>query len=125
MKKIIAQSIALASVLAPTAVFAQTQLNNVNDVVSKATGIGNLAITLLISFSVIWIIWNVVHYLIMGDDATARKDAGQRILFGVIGLVVILSIWGLVAIFRNSFKTVDNAPETDINKIKLINPPQI
>lgn len=123
MKKFIAQSIALASIFAPAAVFAAT-LNNVNDVVGTATNLGNTFITLLISFAVIWIIWNVVRYLIMGgEDAAKRTEAGNAILYGVIGLVVILSIWGLVRIFRSSFVTNDNVPTN--NFPKTIPAPQI
>ncbi len=123
MKKFIAQSIALASVFAPAAVFA-AQLNNVNDVVGTATNLGNTFITILISFAVIWIIWNIVRYLIMGgEDAAKRAEAGNAILYGVIGLVVILSIWGLVRIFRSSFVTNDNVPTS--NFPKTIPAPQI
>jgi hypothetical protein len=58
----------------------------------------------LVSLAVIYIIWNVVQYFIKPSEGD-RKDAGMNILWGIIGLFVIVSIWGLVNIFTNTFKT--------------------
>lgn len=107
MKKIIAFVLASSPLLA----FAQQPLQDITDVADKATSIGNLVITLAISLAVVWIIVNVVIYLVAGGDTEKRKEGGMRILFGVIGLFVILSIWGLVAILRTSFRTQDQVPD--------------
>jgi hypothetical protein len=90
------------------------ELRDLDSVASKATNIGNLIIALAISLSVLWIIINVVRYFIV-EGEESRKKGGMAILFGVVGLFVILSIWGLVAILRNSFRTNDQVP---INTIK-------
>jgi len=119
MKKLIAIIIASSPVFA----FAQ-QLNDINTVAQKATNIGNLIVQLAISLAVIWIIVGVVKYLIIGsgDD---RKAAGMNILYGVIGLFVILSIWGLVFLLTNTFQFGRNtAPTEKINNIQ-VQPPQI
>ena len=119
MKKFLAFILAFA----PAMVFAQQQLTNIDDVAQKATNIGNLVIQLAISLAVIWIIISVIRYLVVGSDAEARKAGGYAILYGVIGLVVILSIWGIVYLFSNSFKFANNQkPTREINNI-LITPP--
>jgi hypothetical protein len=92
-------------------------LSDINNVADKATNIGNLIVELAISFAVIWIIVSVVRYLIAGGPEQ-RAEGGKAILYGVIGLFVILSIWGLVAILRNSFVTEDQAP--DYNNLRLL-----
>jgi hypothetical protein len=106
MKKLIA----LALSLAPVSAFAQ-QITDANGVTNKLTNLGNTVVVLLISFAVIWIIVNVVRYLIAGGDEEARKKGGMSILWGIVGLFVILSIWGLVAILRNTFATNDRIPK--------------
>lgn len=120
MKKIIAfvSSIAL---LSPLLVSAQ-QLTDINSVATKATNIGNLVVGLAISFAVIFIIFSVIKYLIAGGEED-KKKGGMAILYGVIGLFVILSIWGLVAILRNSFRTQDQIPTGDINRVLTLPPP--
>lgn len=119
MKKLI------AFVLASTPVFAFAQtLTDINSVAQKATNIGDLIIKIAISLAVLWIIVSVVKYLVLGaDDEEARKKGGQSILYGVIGLFVILSIWGLVFLLTNSFKFGQNTAPTTVDKVKLPRPP--
>lgn len=102
MKKIIAIVIAAMPALA----LAQTApITDVNSLSSKLINIGNLFTYLLIALAVIYIIWNVVMYMIKpGEDD--RKVAGKAILYGIVGLFVILSIWGLVNILVGTFRTV-------------------
>lgn len=117
MKKIIAAALTFA----PGIAFAQ-QISDANGLVNKFINIGNTVVTILISFAVIWIIFNVVRYLVIGGSSEeGRKTAGHAILWGVIGLFVILSIWGLVRIFSNTFQTDRNAP---VNEFPRLTNPQ-
>lgn len=102
MKKIFAS----IAVFAPTIVFAQAlaPITNVNSLSSRIIGIGNLFTYLLVALAVIYIVWNVVQYVIK-PGAEDRSAAGWNILWGVVGLFVIVSIWGLVNILTNTFKT--------------------
>jgi len=119
MKKIIAFVITLM----PSLVLAQTApLTDINSVAGKATNIGTLVIGLAISLAVIWIIVSVVRYLIAGGEDD-RKKGGMAILWGVVGLFVILSIWGLVSILRKSFVTQDQVPTQDIRNVSELPPP--
>jgi hypothetical protein len=105
MKKIIALIIVS---LMPVSVFAQASgLRDINDVAQKATSIGNLFTGLLIGLSIIYIVYAVVRYLIIGDGDD-RGAAGMNILYGVVGLFVILSIWGLVSLLTGTFRFQDN-----------------
>jgi hypothetical protein len=122
MKKIIAIAVSL---LAPVAVFAQNTITKIDgtgqdSIFGKFTSLGNSFITIVISLAVIWIVVNVFVYLIAGSE-DKRKEGGLRILYGVVGLFVILSIWGLVAILKNSFGTGNNTP-TENQFPKVIDP---
>jgi hypothetical protein len=105
MKKIIA----IALLLSPSLTFAQVTgpVNTVDDIFTKFTVLGNSFVTILISLSVVWIIFNVVRYLIAGSEED-RKKGGMSILYGVIALFVILSVWGLVYILKRTFSTGEN-----------------
>ena len=100
--------LSLAVLLAPSMALAQTNtITDVNGVTSKLVGIGNTLIYLLVSLGVIFIIWNVVMYLIKGSggEEGARSKAAANIGWGILGLAIILSIWGLVNILTGTFKT--------------------
>ncbi len=118
MKKIIAASIVA---FAPALAFAQTaQITDVNSLSNKLINLGNLFTYLLIAAAVIFIIWNIVIYLIKGgSDEEARKKASSSILWGIVGLFIILSIWGLVNILINTFST--RAPDTRIPQVQNVN----
>jgi len=116
MKKILILAIAFL----PTLIHAQStdRLGDINDVAEKASSIGNLVMMLAISFAVLLIIISIVRYLIAGSDGEARSKGGQAILFGVIGLFAILSIWGLVGLLQGTFKfTNEQKPSFDHLKI--------
>jgi hypothetical protein len=105
MKKIIA----LALVLTPAFVSAQT-ITDVNSLTYKLTNIGNTIIEILIAFAVLYIIFNVVRFIMAADNPEKRDPIRGAILWGIVGLFVILSIWGLVNILSNTFRTNNNAP---------------
>ncbi len=117
MKKILT----LTTILFPAFASAQ-QLRDINDVAQKSVNIGNLVIQLAISLAVVFIIVNVVRYLIAGsDDEDARKKGGDAILYGVIGLFAILSIWGMVYLLVNTFRfSEDQRP--NFNNLRIQDP---
>jgi mannose/fructose/N-acetylgalactosamine-specific phosphotransferase system component IID len=62
----------------------------------------NAIVPVLIALAVVWFVWGVIAYLI-GDDEEAKKRGRNRIIFGIIGLVVIVGLWGLVNLLSNTF----------------------
>lgn len=95
--------ITLSVALTPFITFAE-QLRDINSVAKRAVDLGNLAIYVMITLSVIWIIYSTVRYIVMGGaGGEERAKGGMNILYGVIGLFLILSIWGIVNILVKSF----------------------
>lgn len=120
MKKIIAAIAVSVPVLASA-----QQITDVNTLTNKLTNLGNTFIQILIAFAVIYIIYNVVRFLIVGaDNEEKRKSARSAILWGIVGLFVILSIWGLVRILTNTFRTDNNAPRPGQSGFPRVDPPQ-
>lgn len=58
---------------------------------------------LLIAISTIVFIVGVIKYVSKGDDSTAREEGRNFILYGLIGLFVIISVWGLVGVLQGTF----------------------
>ena len=121
MKKLIA----LVLLASPLSLLA-APIENINQVASRATQIGNLVIQVAIALAVVWIVVSVVRFLIIGAaDEEARKNAKNSIIWGVVGLFVILSIWGIVFILTQSFSTRNRTPVEEINKIGTLPPPPL
>ena len=62
----------------------------------------NAVVPVLIALAVLYFVYGVVSYVI-SDDEEAKSKGRDRIIFGVIGLAVILGLWGLVNLLRNTF----------------------
>ena len=62
----------------------------------------DLAIPVLVILGVLYFVWGVVSYVIASDEE-AKKKGKDRMIYGLIGLVVITALWGLVAILTRTF----------------------
>ncbi len=67
----------------------------------------NAVVPVLIALGVLYFVYGVVSYVIASDEEA--KSAGRdRIIFGIIGLAVIIGVWGLVNFLRNTFGLNNN-----------------
>lgn len=62
----------------------------------------NTIMPLLIALGVVYFIWGVITYVISNDEE-AKSRGRNMMIWGIIGLLVIVSIWGLVSILKNTF----------------------
>lgn len=80
-------------------VYAQdpTWLNSINTGgVTVLTGL----ITLSIAIALLVFIFGIVKFISHSGDEKATEAGKQLMIWGIIGLFVIVSVWGLVAILR-------------------------
>ena len=69
----------------------------------------NSVIPVLIALGVVFFIWGVVLYVIGGGEE-AKKKGRDKIIYGIIGLSVIIGLWGLVRIVVTTFGLGSYAP---------------
>lgn len=67
----------------------------------KIAGLLDRAFPLLISFAVVYFAWQVIQYTIAGDEGK-KENAKWGIIYGIIGLFVIVAVWGLVKFVSES-----------------------
>lgn len=66
------------------------------------------AIAVVIGFAVVGFLWGIVKLLFAGDNQIAKKEAKSFMLYGVLTLFVMTSVWGLVRFLSDTI-----IPETD------------
>jgi len=71
----------------------------------------NSVVPVLIALAVVYFVWGVITYVI-NDDEEAKKKGRDRVVFGIIGLAVIIGMWGLVNLLRNTFALNNNTNVT-------------
>lgn len=60
-------------------------------------------ITLFLALAVFLFAWGGFKYLLNAEDATARSEGKKHMLWGIIGIVVMVSAYTLMAIAVRTF----------------------
>jgi len=68
-------------------------------------------VPLLITAGTVVFIYGVVQYIAGANDQTKREEGRKFILWGIIGLFVIISVWGLVGLLSNTFQFGNVLPQ--------------
>ena len=92
----------------PVVVFAQ----DITGVISKLFELVNVAMPVVIGLALLFFFWGVAIYILNEGNAEKKGQGRSIMLWGVIAIFVILSIFGLVKMLQNTFTVGDqNAPE--------------
>jgi len=107
MKKFLAS---LSVAMLPAFLFAQ-DFNSVDGALDTVTDFVNRLIPFVIGLAVLFFIWGLIKYITAGGDETSRKEAINTIIWGIVVLFVMVSVWGLVNILVNTFGLENQAPQ--------------
>ncbi len=75
--------------------------------------IANPLTVLLVSVSTVVFVWGVFKYFI--SDADKKQESREFMLYGIVGLFVMVSMWGIVAILKDTFNFSDTKSITPQN----------
>lgn len=78
------------------------RITTIQGLLCKISELLNAIIPVLIALGIVYFVWGVVSYVVSGDEE-AKKKGRDKIVYGIIGLAVIISVWGLVRILTNTF----------------------
>ena len=126
MKKIFKLSIIFLLVIVPLYAFAQAPTpaaTTGTEVLSRVSNFLGALLPLMLSIGVIIFVWGVIQYMIAQSDE-AKTKGRDKILYGIIGFAVILSLWGLVTMLQTTFGIGGEPPDlssltiTDNNRIQ-------
>jgi len=60
-------------------------------------------ISLIVSLAVAYFVWGVSKYILHGGDPEKRKEGYRMMIYGVIAIFVMVSVWGFVNMLINTF----------------------
>lgn len=91
----------LGSALLPALVLAQGKITTFEGLVNKVINIIQYVIPLIFSIALVAFLWGIFQYFFSG--AEKKEEARDFLLYGIIGLFVMISVWGLVKILTSTF----------------------
>lgn len=71
----------------------------INPIISNVV---NPVVELMFAVALIVFVWGVVEMLMKGGDADARTKGRNHMLGGVIGMLIMMSAWGIVNLIANT-----------------------
>lgn len=74
--------------------------------------INDALIPFIFTLAVVVFFWGVAIYIKNADDTAKRSEGRMYMLYGVIGLFVMVAVWGLVGILANTFQVPLSVPSS-------------
>lgn len=101
MKKITTKILIISAFfLSPFVVSAQTTDKTFQEVATELIiRLSNYALTLLVALTVLVFLYGLMKYMFKGQESDDARSTGRKLmLWGIIGLFVMVSIWSLVGL---------------------------
>ncbi len=86
-----------------------TQLKDLIDYISCLLVVS--VVPLLFTIATVAFIWGIIQMVLNPSDEEARKKGKSFMIWGIIGLFVMLSVWGLVDVFSQTFGVKTLTPQ--------------
>ncbi len=85
--------------LLPALAFAQ----EATSILEKVQSILNLVVPIVMTLALLYFFWGLANYILGAGDEEKRKAGRDMMIWGVIALFVMASVWGLVEVLNNTF----------------------
>ncbi len=102
LKKILPYAVALTI---PALALAQPLPVGTQRIVDNVKALVNNIIPILLIIGTIVFLWGVILYLTAGADEEKRANARSLMIYGLVGLFVMVAVWGIVNVLVGFFGT--------------------
>ena len=62
----------------------------------------NPLIFLLIGVAVVFFLFGLVEFIVSADSTDGRDNGRRHLLWGIVGLFVIFSVYGIISVIQNT-----------------------
>lgn len=59
-------------------------------------------VTFIVALGAVVFLYGVAEYVLNSDNADRRKQGATHMAYGIIGLAIMLGVWGILAVIRNT-----------------------
>ena len=96
MKRIIiTASLLVTPLVASAAVF-----GGVRDLITSAQDLVRITTVLVVSLGLLTFFWGLVKFILKGGDAKEVENGRRLMIWGVVAMFVMISVWGLVTFIQ-------------------------
>lgn len=92
-------TIAGALAFAPFLAFAET-LQGILGIVGQLIG---TATPIVVALALVYFFWGLANFILGSDSEDKRKEAIAIMIYGILALFVMVSVWGIVNVLQTTF----------------------
>lgn len=96
MKKIIISGLTLAMPLMAAAATLEDIIDTIRDIVDTI-------VPLFMVVAVAVFLWGIIRYITAAGDEEKKKAAKDYIVYGLIGIFVMIAFWGIIQVVATTF----------------------
>jgi hypothetical protein len=111
-------AIGFSMLVFPALALAQYQLNSSDDIYTSALLVINKVVTFIIALTVVYTVLGAFRYAFGGEEE--KSNWKEHILYGLIAIFVMVSIWGLVNILTGTFKLNNTSVPSTIPNVNTL-----
>src|SRR3989338_3101652 len=89
----------------------------IKDLLVTAQDILTSVIPFIVGLAVFVVLWGIFNYIVHGAEEEKRAEGKKFMIFGIIGIFMMLSIWGFVNVL---VKTFDLDTELKLDQIPQV-----
>jgi len=98
----IVAGITLAVLLFPSSVFAATAARTIQDVLRNIGDVIKVATPVVVALALLAFFWGLAMYIFQTGDGEKRKKGLSMMVWGIVALFVMLSVFGIINLIQNS-----------------------
>jgi uncharacterized membrane protein YidH (DUF202 family) len=104
------KTIVCVALLAVPRILYAAPVTDVTSLLSLVRDTLNSVVPVLVGLAVVIFLFGVVKYIQAGDQAEKRDEGRQFMLYGIVALFVMVSIWGLVNVLSSTLSLSNGLP---------------
>ena len=83
-------------------------MNNLQGLIQSVKSLMGAALPLMVGIALLVFLWGLVRFLAKGGDSKAVEDGRRLMIWGVVALFVMVSVWGLVGFIQRNLGIFNN-----------------
>lgn len=87
------------------------------------TYIINPAILLVFSAGFFLFVWGLVQFILNLDEGGKHEEGIEHMKWGIVGMLVMVSVYGIIALLDNTFKLNTFSGQPDMSRFNNLNLP--
>lgn len=95
---------------APLITFAATTPRNFKELIYRFIEIIQLAIPIVAALALLFFFWGLANFIFHADNEEKRKEGKSVMIWGIVALFVMVSVWGIVYLLLDTFSFSTTLP---------------